>query len=109
MNLQGTIKLIKDVQHVSDKFRKRDFIITTDETTPYPQHILIELTQDKTELINNYNVGDKIKVDINIKGCEWNGPQGIKYFNTIQGWRIELVSQGQANQVANNTNDDMQF
>lgn len=105
MNLQGTIKLIKDVQHVSDKFRKREFVLTTEDT--YPQHILIELTQDKTELINNYNVGDKIKCDINIRGREFTGNDGVvKYFNTIQAWRIESA---ETTPVTNNTNDDLSF
>ncbi len=91
MQLSGIIKVINETQNVSDKFRKREFVLTTDMDKPYPQHILIQLTQDKTELINNYQIGDEIKVDININGKEWNGPEGIKYFNTINGWRIELI------------------
>lgn len=108
MNLQGTIKLIKDVQHVSDKFRKREFVLTTEDT--YPQHVLIELTQDKTELINNYNVGDKIKCDINIRGREFTGNDGVvKYFNTIQAWRIEPVQTESTPTVSSNDNSDLQF
>ena len=70
MEITGTIKLIKETQFVSDKFKKREFVVTTDDT--YPQHILIELAQDKTELINNYKEGDKVKVSINLRGREWN-------------------------------------
>lgn len=91
MQLSGIIKLIKETQHVSDKFRKREFVLTTEISSPYPQFIQIELTQDKTELINNYQIGDEIKVDINIRGREFNGRDGVKYFNTIQAWKIELI------------------
>lgn len=69
-------------------FRKREVVITTDEQ--YPQHILIEFTQDKCDLLNNYQVGEPVKVSINLRGREWVNPQGeTKYFNSIQGWRIE--------------------
>ena len=69
-------------------FRKREVVVTTDEQ--YPQHIMIEFTQDKCDLLNNYNVGEPVKVSINLRGREWVNPQGeTKYFNSIQGWRIE--------------------
>lgn len=96
MEATGTIKLIKETQHVSDKFRKREFVLTTEESTPYPQHLQIELTQDKTELINNYKIGDKVKVSINLRGREYTGNDGVtKYFNTIQAWRIENLTQNE--------------
>lgn len=69
-------------------FRKREMVVTTDEQ--YPQHIMIEFTQDKCDLLNSYQVGEPVKVSINLRGREWVNPQGeTKYFNSIQGWRIE--------------------
>ena len=51
---------------------------------------MIEFVQDKTDLLNNYQVGQDVKVNINLRGREWVNPQGeTKYFNSIQGWRIE--------------------
>ena len=53
---------------------------------------MIEFTQDKTDLLNNYNPGEQVKVSINLRGREWVNPQGeTKYFNSIQGWRIEKM------------------
>ena len=49
-------------------FRKREMVITTEEQ--YPQHIMIEFVQDKTDLLNNYNVGQDVKVSINVRGRE---------------------------------------
>ncbi len=69
-------------------FRKREIVVTTEEQ--YPQHILVEFVQDKTDLLNNYQVGQLVKISINLRGREWVNPQGeTKYFNSIQGWRIE--------------------
>ena len=69
-------------------FLKREVVVTTDEQ--YPQHILVEFVQDKCDLLDKYKVGQSVKVSINLRGREWIDPQGVtKYFNQIQGWRIE--------------------
>lgn len=91
MEIQGKIKMIDETKtYGNNGFRKREVVITTDEQ--YPQHILVEFVQDKCDLLNNYNVGQEAKISINIRGREWVNPQGeTKYFNSIQGWRIENV------------------
>lgn len=88
MEVTGKIKMIDQTKEVgSAGFKKRDVVVTTDEQ--YPQHILVQFVQDKCDLLNNYQVGDAVKIDINLRGREWTNPQGeTVYFNTIQGWRI---------------------
>ncbi len=89
MEIQGRIKMIDETKtYGSNGFRKREVVVTTEEQ--YPQHILVEFVQDKTDLLNNYQVGQLVKISINLRGREWVNPQGeTKYFNSIQGWRIE--------------------
>ncbi|MGM5469363.1 DUF3127 domain-containing protein [Flavobacteriaceae bacterium LMO-SS05] len=89
MEVQGKIKMIGETQTFGGNgFRKRELVITTEEQ--YPQHIMVEFVQDKTDLLNAYQVGQGVKVSINLRGREWVNPQGeTKYFNSIQGWRIE--------------------
>lgn len=93
MELQGKIKMIDETKtYGNNGFRKREMVITTEEQ--YPQHIMIEFVQDKTDLLNSYKVGQDVKVSINVRGREWVNPQGeTKYFNSIQGWRVENLSQ----------------
>jgi hypothetical protein len=89
MDITGILKLKTEAQQVSDKFRKREFVLT-DNSSQYPQHISFQLTQDKCSLLDQYNVGDEIKVHFNLRGREWTSPKGeIKYFNTLEAWRIE--------------------
>ncbi|MBT8281013.1 MAG: DUF3127 domain-containing protein [Muriicola sp.] len=92
MEIQGKIKMIDETKtYGSNGFRKRELVVTTEEQ--YPQHLMIEFVQDKTDLLNSYNEGDQVKVSINLRGREWVNPQGeTKYFNSIQGWRIEKIS-----------------
>ena len=96
MEVQGKVKMIGETQTFgSNGFRKRELVITTEEQ--YPQHIMIEFVQDKSDLLNNYGVGQDVKVSINLRGREWTNPQGeVKYFNSIQGWRIESLQPVQA-------------
>lgn len=99
MEVLGRVKMIGDVQQISATFKKREMVVTTEEQ--YPQHIMIEFTQDKTDLLNQYNIGEQVRVSINLRGREWTNPQGeTKYFNSIQGWRIErLQTEAQTNQM----------
>lgn len=97
MEVIGKIKLIGETQTFgSNGFRKREVVVTTDEQ--YPQMIMIEFVQDKTDLLNSYKVGQDVKVSINLRGREWINPEGVaKYFNSVQGWRIEGLSQAAPN------------
>lgn len=88
MEVKGRVKLVNPEQQVSASFRKRELVVTTEEQ--YPQFILIEFAQDKCDLLNGLNVGDSVTVHINLRGREWINPEGeAKYFNQINGWKIE--------------------
>ena len=91
MEVQGRIKMIGETQTFgSNGFRKREIVVTTEEQ--YPQHIMVEFVQDKTDLLDSYKEGQQVKISINLRGREWVNPQGeTKYFNSIQGWRIEAL------------------
>ena len=91
MEIQGRIKKIFPSEYVgANGFEKRDLVIVTEET--YPQTIIIQFTQQRFDLLNNLQVGQNVKVYINIRGREWTNPQGeTKYFNTIEGWKIEVI------------------
>lgn len=90
MEVTGKIRVINAEQQISPTFRKRELVVTTEEQ--YPQYISINFIQDKCDLLNNYAVGEAVKVSINLRGREWVNPQGeTKYFNDIQGWRIEKL------------------
>lgn len=95
MEVIGKIKHIGEEQQVSASFRKRELVVTTDEQ--YPQHILIEFNQDKCDILSAYKFQEDVKVSINLRGREWVNPQGeTRYFNSIQGWRIERLAPAQS-------------
>lgn len=108
MDVSGKIKEIQG-EVVKGTFKSKNIIVTTDEQ--YPQHILIQFVQDKCDLLNNFQVGEPVKIDINLRGREWTNPQGeTVYFNTIQGWRINKSEQTPpVSAIANEAISDVPF
>ena len=124
MEVTGKIKWIDETKtYGNNGFRKREVVITTEEQ--YPQQILIEFIQDKCELLNIYQVGQNVKIGINLRGREWTNPEGeTKYFNSIQGWRIDALENDSSTEMppmptptsfepaegdANEVDDDLPF
>jgi translation initiation factor IF-3 len=91
MEVNGIVTVINPLQVVSDKFKKQEFVVKTDEQ--YPQEILMEFNQEKCSKLDSVAVGDTVKVSINLRGRSWVNQQGeAKYFNTIQAWNIEVTA-----------------
>ena len=91
----GRIKHIGQVQQVSDKFMKLEFVIEVQDGN-YSDLIKFALKQDKTDVLNNQHIGDEIKVHFNLRGREWTKDGKTSYFTNLEAWKIELVSQAQA-------------
>ncbi|NBU92200.1 MAG: DUF3127 domain-containing protein [Flavobacteriia bacterium] len=84
------IKVINPTQQVSEKFSKREFVVTDSSNGNYPQDILFQATQDKCPLLDGFQLNDQVDVSFNIRGREWTSPQGeLKYFTSLEAWRIE--------------------
>jgi len=89
--LSGIVKVVNPTVQVSEKFAKREFVVT-DASSMYPQDIMFQSTQDKCSLLDNIQVNDQVEVSFNLRGREWTSPQGeVKYFNTLEAWRIDKV------------------
>ena len=120
-----TIKSIGQLKTFDSGFSIVEFVVTTDEQ--YPQTLQLQANKEKAENLIKFNkVGDKVDCSINLRGREWINPEGVaKYFNSIQGWRIEKLQAGApqggvppveaidafepADKVSDNEPDDLPF
>ncbi|CAN5163992.1 DUF3127 domain-containing protein [soil metagenome] len=92
MDIKGKIIEINNTVQVSDKFRKREFVVEYAENSQYPEYIKFELTQEKCDLLNGFNPGQEVEVYFNLKGRRWTDPKGeTKYFNSLQAWKIQNI------------------
>jgi len=92
MEIKGKLLEISNEQVLSDKFKKREFVVEYAENPQYPELIKLEFIQDKCSLLDGYQVGNLVDVQFNLKGRKWDDPKGgTKYFNTLQAWKIAKV------------------
>lgn len=102
MNLEVTGKLLVkyDTQQVSDKFRKREFVLElADEINgnTYTNYAKMQLVQAKCDIIDRFNIGDQVKVSFNIKGSRYERDGKESYFTNLDAWRIEAAGNAQPN------------
>ncbi len=81
--LEGTVKVIDDVQEFKSGFTKREFVVEV-EDGKYPQMVKFETIKDKTSLLDKVSVGDTVTVNFDIRGNEYNG----RYYVNLQAWKI---------------------
>jgi hypothetical protein len=87
--LSGVIRVINPTVQVTEKFSKREFVLT-DNSSTYPQEIMFQMAKDKLDILDIFGEGQEVEVSFNLKGRMWTSPQGEeKYFNTLECWRIE--------------------
>jgi single-strand DNA-binding protein len=94
-DVTGRLHEIFDEQQVSEKFRKREFVLEVQDGQ-YPQQIKFQLTQDKSNLIDPYKMGDEVKVTFDLRGRGFNKNGQMLYFTNLEAWRIEPASAGGA-------------
>jgi hypothetical protein len=90
----GKIHHIGETQHVSDRFTKREVVLELADNPKYPQHVAFEMTKDKCGELDDFQVGETVRIEFSLRGREWRSPKGeTKYFNTLSVWKIERVGQ----------------
>ncbi len=99
MEVKGFLKVINDVVILSEKFKKREVVVSVSDGK-YNQDLLIQFSQDNVDLVDEFAIGQEVVVGINLRGRAWVNPKGEeKYFNTIEGWRITGVVNSSKNDV----------
>lgn len=112
MGIEATGKLhtIFETKQVSERFTKREFVVELNDNPKYPQAVLFQLTGDRCSQLDNFKVGDEVRIDFSLRGREWKSPSGeIKYFNSLDCWKVEPARANASNgrRNARDTGDGM--
>ncbi len=91
--IRGKLYLKNETQVISDRFKKREFVIHDDDAE-HPQHIKFQLTQDKCSLLDRFNEGDELNVHFNVRGNSWEKNGKTSYFTNLDAWKIEATVNG---------------
>jgi len=97
MSLEVTGKLLVkyDTQQVSDKFKKREFVLELAEEINgniYTNYAKMQLVQAKCDIIDRFKEGETVRVSFNIKGNKWERDGKVNYITNLDAWRVESAS-----------------
>jgi len=107
--MSGVVKVVGDSKQVTDKFTKRDLVLTVTDGK-YDQHVSFTFVNENANKLDSIAEGQEVEVSFNINGREWQDKSGeIKYFNTLQGWRVDEVDVAQMPEPQKEEESDLPF
>jgi len=93
--IQGRLHAIFDANQITERFRKREFVVELADSPQYPQFVMFQLTGNRCEHLDGLKVGDDVRIDFSLRGREWQSPKGeTRYFNSLDVWTVERTSEG---------------
>jgi len=90
--IEGILIVKEDTVQVSEKFKKREFVLEVSEESngqTYTETIKFQSVQAKCEALDSVNIGEKLKVTFNLKGRKWEKNGKTNYFNNLDAWKFE--------------------
>lgn len=94
MQVQGRIHAAFPAEQVTQRFRKREFVLELDAASRYPQLVLFQLTGDRCAVLDDFGAGDTVSVEFSLRGREWKSPKGeTRYFNSLEVWSVERAGE----------------
>ncbi|MCF8225360.1 MAG: DUF3127 domain-containing protein [Bacteroidales bacterium] len=89
----GRITEIFQTQQVTDKFKKREFVIEIKETGnagfEFVEYVKFQTVQDKCSMLDAFNIDDNVRVSFNLRGRKWEKDGQTSYFINLDAWKIE--------------------
>src|ERR1700741_478811 len=106
MSFEVTGKLLAkfETQQVSDKFKKREFVLELAEEINgniYTNFAKMQLVQNKCDIIDRFKEGEQVKVSFNIKGNRWERDGKVNYITNLDAWRVESATAAPNNNANN--------
>jgi hypothetical protein len=102
MEVQGTIYAIGQIQEITDKFKKQEIILET-LNGEYTQHIKVQFTQKRIDLLQAFAPGSEVVCSINLTGKLYKNKEGKEdCFTSVDCWKINNVG---TNVITNPTED----
>ncbi|MBS1552361.1 MAG: DUF3127 domain-containing protein [Bacteroidetes bacterium] len=116
MQITGKLFEVFESKQVTEKFKKREFVVEYAENTQYPEYIKFQLNQDKCELIDGFKINDPIEVHFNLTGKPWTNKDGLKtYFTNLVAWKLNKAgnvnsqSSEEEPHMESSSDDDLPF
>lgn len=92
MPLEITGKLVQKLQmqtgtsKTGNSWQKQEFVIETGDQ--YPKKLCANLWGDKADQLNQFNIGDIVKISVDLESREYMG----RWYTDVRAWKIEAAS-----------------
>lgn len=90
--ITGKLIVKGETQVVSEKFKKREFVLELTEEingNSYTNFAKLQLTQAKCDILDRYKLGETLECHYNIKGTKFEKDGKTSYFTNLDCWKIE--------------------
>lgn len=107
--IKGKVVLISDTDQISDKFKKREFVIEIEnEKNPdWNDFIKFQLTQDRCDLLNKVSINEELEINFNIRGRKYEKNGKTNYFSNLEAWRLEKIQAAASAEMPEFNTQDM--
>lgn len=91
--LTGKILEIGSIQNISEKFKKREFIVEYHDNPSgsYAQYLKFQFTGDKCSVLDNFRPGQEVNISFNLKGRKYEKDGRVSYFMDLEAWRLSAA------------------
>jgi len=97
MQIQGKIHVVFEAAQVTERFRKREFVLELEAASRYPQYVMFQLTGNRCDALDGFEAGQEVAVEFSLRGREWTSPKGeVRFFNSLEVWSIDRVGEGES-------------
>jgi hypothetical protein len=101
--ITGKVVHLEKTVDVSDRFRKREFVISKTDTNPntntsYTNEIKFQAVQNNCGLLDKISIGDTVDIKFNIKGTKWKET----WFNNLDVYSVELNDSDDSDELSAN-------
>jgi len=96
MQIQGKIHATFEAAQITERFRKREFVLELEAASRYPQYVMFQLTGNRCDALDGFEAGQEVAVEFSLRGREWTSPKGeVRFFNSLEVWSIDRVGEGE--------------
>lgn len=93
LEVTGRLHTKFPTQQIKDNFSKREFVIELTDESPtgmvFTNYASFQLVNASCSVIDQFQEGDMIKVNFNIRGNRWERDGQVRYITNLNAWRVE--------------------
>jgi hypothetical protein len=93
LEVSGRLHAKFPTQQIKENFQKREFVLELTEESPtgmvFTNYASFQLVNASCGVIDQFNEGEMLKVNFNIRGNRWERDGQVRYITNLNAWRVE--------------------